>query len=147
VPRGAVNGAEAQRTLDEVRHVLSASGVRGPIQISSYPIADPRLASPLHLSYERLSAKVASRCGDWPDDLNSGATTHGWNNRSYYNLGCATTQTLAAQIDDPRDVLRPRAEDPSDVQLRTRAIGALRQGLDPATLWPAPTPISPVGGN
>ena len=149
VPRGSVNDLDVQRTLDLVRRGLSENGVRGSILIGSYPISDPMLASPLHLSYARLQARGSSRCGDWPDDLNSGATLNGWQNRSYYNLGCGTTQTLAAQIDDPRDLLRPRAEDPSDVQLRTRAIGLLRAGKDPGTVWTGSTlsPISDVGGN
>lgn len=146
-PHGLADDAAVQRTVAEVRRALVGFGVRGNIQIGFYPVADPRLAAPLHLSYIRLQARVASHCGDWPDDLNAGATLHGWENRTYYNLGCATTQTLAAQIDDPRDVLGGRAEDPSDVQLRTRAIGLLRGGADPSTAFPSPTPISPVGAN
>ncbi len=155
LPRGAVNGEDVQRTLAAVRRTLVADGIRGTVEIGSYPVGNPGLVSPLHLSYDRLQAKVASRCGDWPADLNSGASLDGWQNRSYYNLGCASTQTLAAQVDDPRDLVRPRAEDPTDVQLRTRAIGLLRgevgahQGRDPGTAWTgaAPTPISPVGGD
>lgn len=153
LPRGAVNGEDVQRTLAAVRRALVADGVRGTVQIGSYPVRNPGLASPIHLSYDRLQAKVASHCGDWPDDLDSGASLDGWQNRSYYNLGCASTQTLAAQVDDPRDLVRPRAEDPTDVQLRTRAIGLLRgngaaaQGHDPGTQWSGSvlTPISPVG--
>jgi pilus assembly protein CpaD len=149
VPRGAVNGVDVDRTVHAVRRALADHGITGSVQLGSYPIADPFLASPLHLRYTRLQARVASRCGDWPDDLNSGATLHGWENNSYYNLGCATTQTLAAQIDDPRDLVRPRAEDPSDVVLRTRAIGLLRAGKDPGTVWAgsALQGISSVGGN
>ena len=90
------------------------------------------------MSFVKLQARLASHCGDWPDDLGSGSTLQEWENRSYYNLGCANQQTLAAQIDDPRDLVRPRAEDPGDVQMRTRAIGDLRgrpvlNGQDPST--------------
>ncbi|HEX4765570.1 MAG TPA: CpaD family pilus assembly lipoprotein, partial [Lichenihabitans sp.] len=115
---------------------------------------DPALAAPVRLSFVKLQAKLASRCGEWPEDLASGSNVDGWENRSYYNLGCATQQTLTAQMDDPRDLVRPRAEDPSDVQMRTRAIGDLRgnpvlQGTDPSTVYTqsALVPISPVGGN
>lgn len=147
VPRGTVNDGNIQRTVEAVRRALVVQGVRGDIQIGSYAIGDPNIASPLHLSYARLQARVASHCGDWPDDLNSGSNVNTWENRSYYNLGCASTQTLTAQIDDPRDVLRPRADDPTDVQLRTRAIGSLRQGSDPSTNWSGSPPvIGPVGG-
>lgn len=148
VPTGAVDHAAAERTLTAVRRALVALGVRQPIRVGTYPVADPALTSPLHLSYTRLQARIASRCGDWPDDLNSGASLHGWDNRSYYNLGCAATKTLAAQVDDPRDLVRGRAEDPSDVQLRTRAIGFLRRGVDPGTIWSVGnTSISQVGAN
>ena len=147
VPQGGVNPTDVDRTLTAVRRALVENGVRGGIQVGTYPITDPRLASPLHLSYMKLQARVASRCGDWPDDLGSGSNVNGWQNRTYYNLGCATTQTLAAQVDDPRDLIRGRAEDPTDVQLRTRAIGQLRNGSDPSTSWSSnPTPIGAVGG-
>ncbi len=154
-PDTPVDPAAMARTVAGVRQTLAHFGVRGPIDVVRYPVGDPRLASPLHLSYVKLQARVASRCGDWPDDLNSGATTHGWENRSYYNLGCASAKTFAAQIDDPRDILGPRAEDPTDVQLRTRAIGLLRgtpgvnPGEDPGTAWSgsALSPIVTLGGN
>ena len=151
---GGIDPVATERTVLAVRHALGGFGAR-LVDIGTYPVADPRLASPLHLSYIKLQARIASRCGDWPDDLNSGATLHGWENHSYYNLGCASAKTLAAQIDDPRDLLGPRADDPSDVQMRTRAIGLLRgtsgvsQGRDPGTNWTGaePTAISNVGAD
>ncbi len=135
VPRGAADPASVERTVGAVRRALAADGVRDPVRIASYPVADPSLATPLHLSYVRLKAQVASTCGQWPEDLGAAATDEGWDNRSYHNLGCASTRTLVAQVDDPRDIVRPRAEDPTDVQLRTRAIGNLRTGKDPGTAW------------
>lgn len=148
-PDAPANPAGMARTIAAVEAALSHFGVRGGADVARYPVNDPRLAAPLHLSFVKLQARVASHCGDWPDDLNTGATLHGWDNRSYYNLGCATTKTLAAQIDDPRDVIAPRAEDPTDVQLRTRAIGLLRGGDDPGTSWRGSTlsPIVSIGGD
>lgn len=138
------------RTVEAVRAALGRFGVVGRVEVDRYPVSDPRLASPLHLGYLKLQARVASRCGDWPDDLGSGNTINGWENRSYYNLGCASAKTLAAQLDDPRDLVAPRAEDPTDVQLRTRAIGLLRgsdgvnPGHDPGTVWNGATLNSPL---
>ena len=126
VPTGALDRREADMTLAAIRRALSAAGVRGDIAVGSYRIADPALASPVRLSFTKLQARLASRCGEWPDDLGSGSNLQTWDNRTYYNFGCASQQTLAAQIDDPRDLVRPRAEDPSDVQMRTRAIGDIR---------------------
>ncbi len=140
VPRGSVDGHAADGTLAALRHLLAGSGVKGDIEVGSYQVTDARLASVLRMSFVKLQAKAATHCGDWPDDLGSGSSLDGWENRTYYNLGCASQQTLAAQMDDPRDLIRPRAEDPSDVQMRTRAIGDIRGnpvllGEDPSTTW------------
>ena len=136
VPRGAGHGgAVSQATLTAVRHALVHYGMHGYINAGSYDVTDATLAAPLRLSFTRLSAKLGSNCGDWPADLVGGSTTQSWENRPYYNLGCATQQTLAAQVDDPRDLVNPRAEDASDVQMRTRAIGFIRRGIDPSTIW------------
>lgn len=130
-----------------MRRTLLRNGVRNGVSIVSYPVADPALASSLHLSYVTIQARPTTRCGEWPDDLGSGTTLHTWDNRSYYNFGCANQTTLAAQVADPRDLVQPRAEDPTDVQLRTRAIGLLRAGSDPSTAWTnSPPLIGPVGG-
>ena len=141
VPRGSASDAAADATLTAVQRALAASGVKGDIEVGSYAPSDPKLASVLRLSFVKLQAQAASRCGDWPDDLNSGSSLETWENHTYYNFGCATQQTLAAQMDDPRDLVRPRAEDPSDVQMRTRGIQDLRGtsgapvSQDPSTLW------------
>lgn len=147
LPTGPVNHEAAERTLIAVRQILLRSGVRGGISIGTYPIADPALASSVHLSYVTLQARPTTRCGEWPDDLGSGTTLHTWENRTYYNFGCANQTTLAAQVANPRDLVKPRAEDPTDVQLRTRAITLLRAGSDPSTQWSnSPPVIGPVGG-
>lgn len=144
VPRGAVNPRAADATLGAVRRTLAASGVKGDIEVGTFRVLDPTIASVLRLSFTKLQARLASRCGEWPDDLGSGSTLNTWENRNYYNFGCATQQTLAAQIDDPRDLVRPRAEEPADVQMRTRAITAIRTAKDPGTDWKVS--VTPVGG-
>ncbi len=147
VPRGSVDGRAADMTLAAIRHLLAAAGVKGDIEVGSYQVTDARLASVLRLSFTKLQAKAATRCGDWPEDLGHGTSLDGWENRTYYNFGCASQQTLAAQLDDPRDLVRPRAEDPSDVQMRTRAIEDIRGipgapiGTDPSTRWNSTLPL------
>jgi pilus assembly protein CpaD len=144
VPRGAVNPRAADATLAALRRALAASGVKGEIEVGTYQVFDPAIASALRLNFTKLQARVASRCGEWPDDLGSGSTLNTWDNRAYYNFGCATQQTLAAQVDDPRDLVRPRAESPPDVNMRTRAITGIRAGADPSTTWKVS--VTPVGG-
>eukprot|EP01037_Dinobryon_pediforme_P007043 gene7043-7106_t len=125
----------AQATLKTIRERLNAAGVKGYIRVGNYVPEQPDLAAPIHLSFEQVVARVNSRCGEWPADLASGSSAQGWQNRPYYNLGCSTQANLAAQIADPVDLVRPRQEDPSDVQMRTRAISSVRAGVDPGTAW------------
>jgi pilus assembly protein CpaD len=146
-PRGTGNDGAIRSALPSIRQALIDGGVRGSIGVGSYPVADPSLAAPVRLIFVGLKATVGSQCGQWPSDLASGSTMQGWENRQWWNFGCATQSTLAAQIDDPRDLVAPRAESPSDVQLRTRAIGDLRQGRDPGTMWAiGNTSIGNIGG-
>lgn len=147
IPDGPVDRLAVERTLSAVRRELLSLGVRGGVSVSSYPVRDPNIASPLHLSFLTLQARPTTQCGQWPDDLGSGATVATWGNRSYYNLGCASQQTLAAQIADPRDLVKPHALDTTDVQLRTRAIESLRLGINPSTDWSQSNPaaIGPAG--
>jgi pilus assembly protein CpaD len=146
-PRGTPSEGAMRAALPSIRRALVAGGARGSIVVTSYRVTDNTLAAPIRLTYIGLKATVGSQCGQWPSDLASGSTMQGWENRQWWNFGCATQSTLAAQIDDPRDLVAPRAEAPSDVALRTRAIGALRQGIDPGTSWAVKnTSIGNIGG-
>jgi pilus assembly protein CpaD len=146
-PRDTPNDAAIRAALPSIRRALVEGGARGSIAVASYRVIDNTLAAPVRLTYVGLKATVGSQCGQWPSDLASGSTMQGWENRQWWNFGCATQSTLAAQIDDPRDLVAARAESPSDVGLRTRAIGALRQGTDPSTSWAVKnTAIGNIGG-
>ena len=144
-----VGGPAAKATAAEapaVRRALSSAGLRGNILTGEYQATDERLAAPIRLSFEALKAKVAHRCGEWPRDLASGTSLFGWQNDSYWNFGCAEQATLAAQIADPRDLLSPRGQTPSDIEMRMRGIDKLRSGDDPSTNWRLKgTSISNVG--
>jgi pilus assembly protein CpaD len=146
-PRGTPADAAIRAALPSIRSALLEGGARGSISVASYRVADNSLAAPVRLTFVGLKATVGSHCGQWPSDLASGSTMQGWENRQWWNFGCATQSTLTAQIDDPRDIAAPRAEAESDVQLRTRAIGSLRQGKDPGTTWAVGnTTIGNIGG-
>lgn len=128
-------GPSGHYTLSSIRHALASSGVRVPLQVVPYP-ADPAMgAAPVRLTFSRLQAKVASKCGLWPEDLAGGSSTDGWHNRPYHNFGCANQTMIAAQVANPLDLVRPRLEGPIDVAKRTRDIEALRKGEDPSTKW------------
>ena len=54
----------------------------------------------------------------------------------YYNLGCATQRNLAAMVDNPADLVQPRAETPAYTAKRTTGIDKWRKGESPATTYP-----------
>ena len=133
--------------VPEIRKSLYANGLRGYVSVGSYPVEDRALASPVRLVFKGLKAEVAGPCGEWPTDLASGSSIETWKNQSYPNFGCATQSALAAQIDDPRDLVQARGSTPPDETMRLRAIQQVRKGTDPGTDWKVQnTSIGTVGG-
>ena len=130
--------------VHEVRRALVAAGVRGRVATGAYLPPNDGAAPPVRVSFTGLKAIVPTKCGQWPEDLASGSSVEGWKNEPYSNFGCATQSTIAAQVDDPRDFVQPRALGPSDVAMRTRAIEAVRAGQDPGTEW-KDTVLVPIG--
>ncbi len=135
--------AAGANVVAEIRKELYANGLRGYVAVGSYSARDKTLGSPYRLAFQGLKAKVPSRCGQWPSDLASGTSVEGWKNESYENFGCATQSVLAAQVDDPRDFAHARALGPADEEMRLRAIGNVRKGVDPGTDWK--TTITAIG--
>ncbi len=147
VPQSGPGAQSGVRALDSIRHELAKGGARAPVLVSHYPVENPSLAAPVRLAFDGLKAKVVHRCGDWPEDLASASSTDGWQNRSYWNFGCASQNMLATQVADPRDLAEPRGETPADPSMRMRAIGNVRKGADPATNWTTKnSSIGSVGG-
>ena len=142
------NARQSAKVIGQIRRILASARVRGRLLVGSYPVLDKELASPVRVSFKSLTAAVASKCGEWPDDLASAGSLNSWNNRPYWNLGCAYQNMLAVQTSDPRDLAGPRGETPPDVAMRMRAIGKVRKGNDPSTSWNVKnTTISNAGGN
>jgi pilus assembly protein CpaD len=135
----------------EVRSALRAAGVKGSVAIGAYLPPNDGAAPPVRVSFTGLKAIVPTKCGQWPEDLASGSSVEGWKNEPYSNFGCATQSMIAAQVDDPRDFVQPRALGPSDVIMRTRAIElvrgeqGVRNGQDPGTQWGQDTQLVPIG--
>ncbi len=147
LPRGT-RGGNYHALLGEIRSALSAGGATSGVEVSTYQVADPGLASPIRLSFLGVKAKVSDQCGQWPSDLGSGSSIDGWENKSYWNFGCATQQMIAAQTSDPRDLITPRGEEPPDTLIRARGIDSIRKGTDPATEWRIKnSSIGSVGGS
>lgn len=150
LPNGTGQERALQGALKAVRQVFAEAGVpASALRVARYTPTEPMLAAPIRLSYARLSARVDSKCGTWPEDLASGSSVDGWKNRPYWNLGCAYQANFAAQVADPLDLARPRPEGPVDTIKRLNANQKLREGKDPSTIYTieAPQISNAVGGN
>ncbi|WP_264046240.1 CpaD family pilus assembly protein [Methylobacterium flocculans] len=138
IPRGVAPGigAAVERTGAAIRRIGAENGVPpGRMTVTSYAVANPGLAAPLRLSFQRMEARVGSQCGAWPQDLGVGDAGFSGRNESHWNLGCASQANFAAQIADPVDLVRGRPEGRIDTTRRTGDIMKLRDGKDPSTEW------------
>jgi pilus assembly protein CpaD len=134
-PQGASNESSLRGALPEIRKSLAAGGASGYLSVGSYAPRQTSAAAPIRIAFRSLKARVAGGCGEWPSDLASASSVEGWQNRPYWNYGCAYQSMLATQTADARDLVAPRAETSIDVEMRRRAIEKVRTGTDPGTAW------------
>jgi len=75
---------------------------------------------------------VAGPCGLWPEDLGPSIKNKSYfENKQYYNFGCANQRNLAAMVDNPSDLVQPRPETPAYTARRTAAFEKYRKGDQP----------------
>src|ERR1700719_2403252 len=109
VPVATPHGRAAESAFHEIRALLAAGGVppRG-IRLHHYHPDDPRTLATIRLSYPKITA-VAGPCGLWPEDLGPSIKDKGYfDNKSYYNFGCAYQHNMSAMIYDYADQVRAR---------------------------------------
>jgi pilus assembly protein CpaD len=130
VPQGGPTDRAADDSMREVNSIFDASGVpRNAVYVHSYRPSDSVLTS-IRINYSKLVAE-AGPCGLWPHDLGT-SLDHNYNeNRSYWNLGCASQRNLAAMVDNPADLVQPRGEAPAYSPRRSVAIDKYRKGENP----------------
>jgi pilus assembly protein CpaD len=137
VPVDTPNARTAADSLREIQALLVSAGVppRGFV-VRRYHPDDPRQLAAIRLSYSRISA-VAGPCGLWPEDLGPSIKNKGYyDNKPYYNFGCAYQRNMAAMVDNPSDLVQPRSETPAYTQRRTEAFEKYRKGSTTATIYP-----------
>jgi pilus assembly protein CpaD len=104
-----------------VKSALEAMGApAGAIQVVAYQAPDPR--APVVVGFETLRA-VVPQCGTYWGNM---SRTNG--NDTSANFGCAVTANLAAQIDNPRDIVTPRGMTPVDTGRRAIVYDNYRKG-------------------
>lgn len=121
-PVGGANTETALTMSSEARLALTNAGVSfAAIAGSSYEATGD--ASPILVSFARFEAQAPECAPLWEQDL-----AHQSNNQPWESFGCATQANLAALIEDPRDLLGPRTEDPRDGGRRATVLEAFRAG-------------------
>jgi pilus assembly protein CpaD len=137
LPVDTPNARAAADAFREVHALLAAAGVppRG-IVVHHYHPEDPRQLATIRLNYPKISA-VAGPCGLWPDDLGPSIKNKGYyENKPYYNFGCANQRNMAAMIDNPSDLVQPRPETPPYTARRSEAFEKYRKGNTTTTIYP-----------
>ena len=137
VPVQTPNARAAADSFREIQAMMAAAGVppRGLI-MRHYRPEDPRQMAAIRLSYPKMRAE-AGPCGLWPDDLGPSIKNPGYlENRQYYNFGCANQRNVAAMIDNPADLVQPRAETPPYTPRRSEAFEKYRKGVTTTTAYP-----------
>ena len=117
----AGNDVVANDFAFRVKAVLDEIGAPAQaVQVVAYDAPDVR--APVLVGFETLNA-VVPRCGQsW------GSLTRTNANETPSNFGCAVTANLAAQIENPRDIITPRGMTPSDQGRRAVVFDNYRKG-------------------
>jgi pilus assembly protein CpaD len=137
MPVGTPNARAAHETLREIQGMIAAAGVPPrAVAVRQYQPKDPRFMAAIRLNYPKISA-TAGPCGLWPEDIGASYKNTSWfENKSYYNFGCATQRNLASMIDEPSDLVQPRAETPAYSARRAVAFDKYRKGTTTTTTYP-----------
>lgn len=136
-PTGTPNARTATDSLHEIQGILSAAGIppRG-IAVRNYRPIDPRQFATIRVSYPRIMAD-AGPCGVWPNDIGPSIKNKEYfENRQYENFGCSAQRNLAAMVDNPADLVQPRAETPPMTSRRNVAFDKYRKGVTTTTDYP-----------
>jgi pilus assembly protein CpaD len=136
LPVGTSNERAAAEAVRGIRSIMTASGVPADgIAVRGYHPVAIKLAT-IRISYPRIAAQ-AGPCGLWPEDIGPSWNRDHFENQPVWNAGCATQRNLAAMVDDPADLVQPRAETPAYEARRTTVLEKYRAGTSTATQDPS----------
>jgi pilus assembly protein CpaD len=137
VPINTSNARAAASAVHEAKALLEAGGVPADgIKLHHYTPDDPRTLATVRLTYPRMAA-VAGPCGLWPEDLGPSIKDPSYfENKSYYNFGCAYQRNMAAMVANPSDLEQPRPETPAYTVRRSEGFDKYRKGTTTTTDYP-----------
>jgi pilus assembly protein CpaD len=134
-PSGSPNERAASESLYEMRSIFAAAGIpEQAVGVRGYRATGGTIA-PLKISYPKVKAE-AGPCGLWPENLGPSFDASWQDNKPYWNLGCATQHNMAAMVENPEDLVQPRAETPASASRRNVVLDKYRRGEATATTYP-----------
>lgn len=122
-PSGATNADAAAQVAQQARMALQESGVTYNAVAGSTYDASGQPEAPIVLTFTRFEAQAPECAPLWEQDL-----AHQSTNQPWASFGCATQTNIAAMLEDPHDLLQPRAMDPRDSNRRDTVVTAYRAG-------------------
>jgi len=135
-----VDTPNARAAADSAREIQATLGVAGvpprAVALRPYHPENPKHLAAIRVSYPRMKAD-AGPCGLWPEDLGPSIHNPGYfDNKQYYNFGCAYQRNMAAMVANPSDLVQPRPETPAYTERRREGFEKYRQGTTSATAYP-----------
>ncbi len=111
----------ASPSRSSTRSSITASIPRA-ISYRIYKADKSEKVAPVRIAFNHLAAQTTP-CGPWDDQI-----TVNPQNENYDAFGCATQQNLAAMVENPLDLLYPRAVSPADAARRAAVLDKYRKG-------------------
>jgi pilus assembly protein CpaD len=127
LPVGTGNARAAAEVMPAIHSMLVASGVPpAGIVVRGYHPPGRNFAT-IHITYPKISAQ-AGPCGVWPQDIGPSFNREYFENQPWWNFGCASQRNLAAMVDNPADLVQPRAKTPAYTMRRNVVVEKYQQG-------------------
>jgi len=122
-PQGVANSAVAGQIASQMTTIANAQGVSmRDIDLAGYRAPGGAVGAPIILTYTVYDATPSS-CGDWTTNYAFAPLNH-----VTPNHGCATQNNLSAMVENPRDLIEPRAMEPSSQGRRAVTLDKYRKG-------------------
>ncbi len=121
VPAGSANEIAAAAAGRDFARLAAASGIRrNRIVVTSYRSGSAEASAPVRVAFVSMQAQT-NKCGRWPEDLLPTPE-----NKHYADFGCSYQNNLAAQMDNPADLIGPRKQSDIDAENRGAVIDVYR---------------------
>jgi pilus assembly protein CpaD len=133
-PMGGATERAANDSLRETMSIIVQAGVPNNGNVIRTFDAAGQKSSWLRLHYPLMVAH-AGPCGLWPDDVGADYNVKHFQNKEYYNFGCAQQRNIAAMVANPSDLVQPRAETPPYEGKRSYQMDKWRKGENPTTTY------------